>query len=554
MFPGKPPTKPPKKVKQTPGVVFQPQVYRSMQRGVTTLVKAIRPTLGPLPRTVLSEKIISRNALPEMLDDGGTIARRLLQLPDREADMGAMYLRHALWRLHELAGDGTATAAVIFDAIFSQGVKYIIAGGNAMRLRHYLEQGGELIQQQLAEQKIHLQGKTRLADLATGICYDPELGHMLGEIFDIIGPFGQLEVRQGRSRALEREYIEGMYWDGAITSRSMIEDIQLGRATLENPSIFISDLEVKEPQDLLPLLEVALQGGVKSLLLIVSALPDKVVSILTAKQNREKIQVVAVKSPALHVDVRRNALEDIAILTGGRVFHQAAGDTLSAVKPEDLGKARRAWADLHHFGLSGGRGDPRQFRQHIAELRAQYQRMTEKDDRQRALKRIGGLMGGSAVLWVGANTPLEVDRRKALAQRAADAMRGAIREGVLPGGGVAWLACKPALAARAKHASNADERAAYTILLNAIETPVRTLLQNAGCNPSAILAKMVTAGPRHGYDVLRQQIVDVTESGPFDSAAVLDSVIFTAVHGAALALTVDVFVHRTTPPESMETG
>jgi chaperonin GroEL len=555
MFPPRRP-KPsrPKKEKRRPGVVLQPQVYQAMQRGVTTLVNAIRPTLGPLPRTVVSQKTTSANALPEILDDGGTIARRMIQLPDREADMGAMYLRHSLWRLHESVGDGTATAAVIFDVLFTQGVRYMIAGGNAMRIRRYLEEGCKLIGQELAAQTLQLQGKERLAALAESICYDPPLARLLGEIFDIIGPYGQLDVRQGRSRELEREYIEGMYWDGAIYLRTMIEDLKLGRATLENPSIFISDLEVKEPQDLLPVLEAAIRGGVKSLLLIVSALPDKVIALLTTPQNRQKIQVVAVKSPAIHADVRRHALDDIAILTGGRVFHKAAGDTFAAVKVDDFGKARRAWADTFHFGLSGGRGDPRQFRQHIAELRAQFQRMTEKDERQRALKRIGGLMGGSAVLWVGANTPLEVDQRKALAQRTADAMRGALRDGVLPGGGVALLACKPALHARYQQAANDDERAAYAMLLQAVEIPARTLWANAGLDASATLAQVIQAGAPHSYDVIRRQMVNAAEQGPFDSAAVLQQALLTAVHGAALALTVDVFIHRTNPPESMETG
>jgi chaperonin GroEL len=377
---------------------------------------------------------------------------------------------------------------------------------------------------------------------------------MLGEIFDIIGPYGSLDVRSGRSRDLEREYVEGMYWNGAIFSREMITDTALGRVQLEDAAILISDLDANEPQDLLPLLEAAIQAGIKALFLVLESISDRALSVILVKSNREKIQVVAVKAPTIHADTRRQSLEDLAVLTGGRAYYKAAGDTLNGVIVENLGRARRAWANSDNFGIVGGRGDPRKLRQHIAQLRAAFRNIKDADERKRLQERIGKLMGGSATLWVGAATPFEVERRKALAVRTAEAMRGAMREGVLPGGGVSLIACKPLLEQKMHEAQESDERAAYGILLCAFETPLRTLLVNAGYEPGEVLGSIYQAGPGYGFDVLRRQVVDMSQVGIFDAASVVKSTVIGAIHGAALALTVDVLVHRKNPPEAYATA
>ena len=545
--------KPKRKSWQTPGVVFQPQVHQGMRRGINRLVNAIRPTLGPLPRVVVNETEIDTGH-PEFLSEGAIIARRIVQLPNREEDIGAMYLRQMLWKLHENSGDGTASAAVMFEAIFSLGVRYLAAGGNAMLLRHHLEKATELILDQLGHMTLPISGREKLSGLAETICYDPPLARMLGEIFDIIGPYGNLDVRSGRSRDLEREYVEGMYWNGGVFSREMITDPALGRVQLEDVAILISDLDANEPQDLLPLLEVAIQAGIKALFLVLESISDRTLSVILEKTNREKIQVVAVKAPAMHEDVRRTSLEDLAVLIGGRPYYRASGDTLKNVIIEDLGRARRAWADPNHFGIVGGRGDPRKLRQHIAQLRAAFKNIKDDDERKPLQERIGRLMGGSATLWVGAATPLEVERRKELAARTAEAMRGAIREGVLPGGGVALIACRDLLEWKLHEAQEPDERAAYNILLQAFETPLRTLLINAGYKPDEVLASVYRAGPGYGFDVLRGQVVEMSQAGIFDAASVIKAAIFGALHGAALALTVDVLVHRKNPPDASTTA
>ena len=272
-------------IKRTPAVVFQPSVYRGMQNGINQLVEAVRPTLGPLSRAVAIERV-GRNKAPELLGSGGVIARRILELPDRDADMGAMFLRHLLWQIHQEVGDGTVTTAVLFQAIYNGGVRYVISGGNAVLLRHHLETGMHLILNQLNEIAVPLEGQAKLAQLAESICFEPRLAEMLGEIFDNIGEYGQLELRTGRSQTLERDYIEGSYWDGGLLVREMINDQAKQRAELTNASILISDLDLEDPHELLPVLAMAKQAGIHNLLIVANKLTDSVTALVRSASSR----------------------------------------------------------------------------------------------------------------------------------------------------------------------------------------------------------------------------------------------------------------------------
>jgi chaperonin GroEL len=538
--------------RQTPGVVFQPRTYQGMQGGIDKLVAAIRPTLGPIHHNVVIEKE-SKVGKPELLDDGAVIARRIIQLPDRDEDMGAMYLRQLLWTQHEKAGDGSATAALIFHTIYKEGLLYIASGGNAMRLRENLEKASTLILNELENWKFTLDGKEALAHLAETICYDPELAKILGEVFDVIGEFGRLDIYPGRGRTLEREYVEGMYWHGPIFSREMIPDPLTGRAQLEDAAILISDLEISDPQIMLQVLEAAIGANIKFLLLVAKTISEQALALLLLKPNQEKIRVVAAKSPGLSADDHREGLEDLAKLTGGRPYLQAAGDSLLNIRSSDFGFARRAWADHQSFGISGGKGDPRQLRQHIATLRIAFAKSEDSQNRKRLQERIGKLLGGSAEMWIGDPSPIAAQARMELAERTAEAMRGAMRSGVLPGGGLALLACKPILLERYHLAKDADERAACRILARAVEAPVRALLQNAGEEPVEVLTQIAAAGRGCGYDVVQRKIVNMAETGIVDSAAVIHEAAYRAIHGAALALTVDVLIHRANPPDAYHT-
>ncbi len=307
---------------QRPNVVFQPKARQGMQNGINMIVNAIRPTLGPLPRSVASEKIASRDKLPEILDSGGTIARRIIQVQGRNTDMGAMFIRHVLWELQEKAGDGTTTAAVMFQSIYNQGVKHIVnSGGNAMRMRTFLDRCVPLIHAELDCQTTRLKGKKDLAHLAASMAHDEPMSLYMGEIFDIIGEYGRLEIRMGRTRELEREYVEGIYWDGGWFSREMMNNPTEQRAELEDAYLLITDLEINEPADLLPVLNLAAENNIKKLLVIATVFTDRAMSILHL--NKEKLTVVGVKSPEMTSTKRQASLQDLAILTGGEALFKA---------------------------------------------------------------------------------------------------------------------------------------------------------------------------------------------------------------------------------------
>ena len=537
---------------ETPGVVFQPRSSVGMRRGIDRLVAAIRPTLGPIHRNVLIEQQ-SRQGLPELLDNGAVIARRIIELPDRDEDMGAMYLRQLLWSMYESVGDGTATAALIFHSIYKQGLRFIAAGGDAMRLRGQLERCAPLILDRLQQMTFTLEGKEDLSRLAETICHEPALAQVLGEIFDIVGEFGQLDIRVSPGRKIEREYVEGMYWSGGLFSREMASQPGSARAELEDCAILATDLEIKEPMAMLHVLDVAQSAGIRSMLLVASSVSDRALSVLLMQPNREKVRVVATKAPAESSDERREGLEDLGILSGGRLFLQATADTLNSLKADDFGMARRAWADQDRFGITGGKGDPRRVRHHLGILRSTFAACDSPQRRRRLQERIGRLLGGSAVLSIGHPSSIAAQAQKDLAEHTAEAMRGAMRNGVLPGGGAALLACRPLFQQKLRRTSDEYEGAACRIVAHALEAPTRVLLENAGLDPVEVLNELAASAEGCGYDTVGHRVVNMAEAGIVDSGSVIAEAVSRAISGAALALTVDVLVHRSKPPLAYHT-
>lgn len=534
---------------QSPGVKFHPTLQRGFQRGVNQLVNAIRPTLGPRSRNVVNQPMI-QGKMPEFLDNGAVIARRIIMLPDRVEDVGAMYLREMLWKVYEEVGDGTATAAVLFHAIYDQGLRYIAAGGNAMLLRRHLEHAAQILLEALNGMTRPLSGQPALAGFAYSLCQDADLANALAEAFDVLGAEGRLEIRAGRSQKLVLELFDGLYWDGGLLNHTMA-GYASSKILLTEPAFLITDLEIKEPEELVPLLDLACGAGIRSLILLATRMSDKALSLLLLPANRQHIQVVPVKAPSDSASLRE-CLEDIAKLVGGRPLLAATGDRLEAVRLENLGYARRAWADKEYLGLEAGQGDPRQLRQHIAELRRAMDRADEADVRQHLQKRLSRLIYGSAVLWVGATTPVALEARQELAKRTASAVRGALHEGVLPGGGVALLNLKLVLQEKVRQAQDMDEIVAYKILLKAVEAPLRTLLTNAGYRPETILAEMAHCPPDHGFDVMGGEVKDMVQAGIVDATSVVKLALGKAIHSAALALTVDVLIQRANPPMGLK--
>ena len=335
---------------------------------------------------------------------------------------------------------------------------------------------------------------------------------------------------------------------------------------MENTAILISDLKIDDPDQLVPAIAVAKSRAAKdgaygSLLVIARELSSSAIALLLANSrggtpggtpggsSTNGFRIVAVKTPGDTPDERSAALLDMVKLTGGNPFLVATGhETLAGLTGADLGRARSAWATTESFGIVGGKGDPRALRKHIADLRAAYRAADKVEARQALQQRIGKLMGGSARLQVGGITESAILARRELAERTAEAMRGAMVEGVLPGGGVALLACRPALQERLERSVDADERAAYHILLRAVEAPLRTLAANAGYDPSVTMARIAQAPAGYGLDARSGQVVDMAEAGIYDPAAAQKTAFQAAVNGAVLALTTDVVIHHLRPP------
>ena len=530
-----------------PRVVFNPVAYRGFQRGVNLIANAVRPTLGPLPRKVA----VARTALslpPEMLDNGALIARRIQELPRRNEDMGAMFLRHVLWRLQDEVGDGTATAAVLFQSVYNESLRYIVAGGNPLALRKAFEEAIPLVRSELDAMTFHVEGATQLAQLAESICHDHELATVLGEIHDIIGEYGQLDIRDGRRREIEREYVEGTYWNSGVLSPDMITDHSTLRVDLQDAAILISDLAMKDPRELVLVLEAVRRAGIRALMITVDEMSPAVRGMLLANRQPGKFDLAAVRTPESRHPEGRMVMEDMAALTGGRPLIHDAGETLSNFTLECLGYARLIWADKTKFGIIGGKGDPKALQAHVNNLKGAFARARDVDERKRLRERIGRLLGGSAVLWVGGLGPSHIEARKSLAIYTSDTLRGILREGVVPGGGTALLDCVSCLQKRFKQASDADERAAYRILAKAFEAPMRAIVANAGYDASEVLAEVKLAGRGHGFDVRSGRVVQMVEAGILDSAAVQKAIVTDVLSAVGLALTIEVLVQRKDPP------
>ena len=536
-----------------PGLVFQPAAHQRMQRGINALVAAVRPTLGPTARTVAITHLMNDQKRPEILDDGGLIARRVIELRQRGEDMGAMLARALICRQHERMGDGAATAAVLFQAVYNGGLHYLAAGGNAMRLRVHLQTALSRALGLLDEMTFRIEGKENLARAAEAICHDPPMAKLLGEIFDIIGAYGQLDIRKDHRRELRRDYIEGMYWNSGLFSREMIMNRVELQTVYEEPAILIVDFKINDPRHIMPILEIAVETKIEKLILVAGDLSKEALAgLLLANGKLKNFQVMAVKGPGRNPDDRIAAVEDLAILTGAEPMLKVAGHSLKDVAARHFGRARRGWASPHSFGIVGGKGNPRKLRQHVGHLQSRFQRSDDSKERGKILERIGKLMGGSATLWTGGASEAEIERRKELAERTAAAMRAAVKDGVLPGAGLAYLACRPALESGQRESADPDERAAFRILHRALAEPARAIFENAGYDPGDVMAKLMNADGRCGFDALSGRLIDRRRI--VDGASIQKTALRNAVLTAGMALTVDVLVHHKTPEIARHPG
>ncbi len=528
-----------------PGLLFASPAQAALRQGVKVMADMVRPTLGPTARCVMLHEESSGRA-PEVLDDAATILRRVIELPDPYVTMGAMLIRHTVWTVHEAIGDGGATTAVLFEAIVRHTAPLLAAGADAGALRRGLEKGVAAASAALAEMARPLVGDAEIARVAEALCHDPELAHLLGEIFDIVSADGSIEIESGYTRGFDREYVEGVQWDTGFFSSYFVTNQDRQEARMENPAILVTDMPITTAEQLLPLLDSLATMEQRDLFIIADEVSGTALSLLTANQRGGGMRSIAVKAPSYEPE-RTQILRDLAIFTGACVVTEAGGNSIESVTSADLGKVRIAWANAHNFGLQSGFGDPVALRERIAEVRAEYQQTNKPEEKEKVRARLGKLIGGVAILLVGGDTQRQIEERKATAKRTVATMRHALQSGVAPGGGTAYLACRQAIR---QVAAVGDEAAALRALVDALAEPLATIARNAGHDASATVARAGMQPSGWGFDAESGQFVDMWSAGILDPVPMLQHALAAAVSGAAMLLTADVLIHHREPLKS----
>lgn len=533
-------------------VLFQPQARQALQAGIDTLAGAVIPTLGPLTGPVaLDDK--NRGGSPELLDDGGTIARRILQLDDADADVGAMLLREILWQQRQIYGDGAATAAVLFQTVFAEGHRFIKSGGNAMLLRQALEKGLRAVLDGLRQQAQPLEAQAEMERVALSICGDAEIAATLADVFDVLGAHGAIEVREG-GRETGHEFFLGCYWESKVPSPIVFEGVPGARLELNNTAWLISDFELDDLNALVKLVTETYEAGRSSLVIVAKSFSEQIIAAQGANSRMEDFQLVYLEPTGL-VDEQEAALADLALISGGQVLRVVSGHRMQDVNSEHLGESELAWVDRSRFGIIAGGGDKAAVEREVEALEARYARSDDERQQEVLRARIGRLRGGSAVVYAAGSSESEMRFQKDVINRTVAAMRAARLDGTLPGGGTALLRCRDSLSDCYSGSADLHERAAWDILRVAAEAPCRVLLENAGHEaPGLVIEDIAAAANGAGYDLHSGRLVDMHREGAVDSAAALLGAVRNGIGGAALALTVDTIVHRVNPPLAIEPG
>ena len=530
-------------------IVAGPSAHAALLRGIERMAGLLRPTLGPLPRSVAISPILGSQP-PEVLDSAANIARRTVQLPDPFEDMGAMLLRHLVWRVFEQAGDGTATAAVLASRLVQSGLRYLAAGGSPQSVRRGLELALSEVCEELKHQSRAIDGPAGIASAVVGVVLDSKLAEMIGEVVDAVGQDGSIQVENAQGTQTTLDYVDGVCWnEGYVSPFFTGRQSTASAVRLVQTRILLTSYPLDRTEQLVPALESCVAAGNRNLLVIAPDIRDAAVGLLMLNRERGVLDgVVAVRAPSSG-DQQVRILEDIAVLTGGRCVLRERSDTLESVNVDDLGQARQVWANRTAFGILGGHGARAAVRERVSHARAELAATTDDETRQIIRERIGRLAGTAAVIRVGAATPTEQEQLKLRIEAGIRSGRLALRDGVVPGGGAALLTCISRLEGLPV---SGDERVGVRIMADALAEPMRVMLANAGLESSTIICETRRRGGRAVFDILRHEWVDPWTTGRQDSLAVVLAAIHSSVSLATTALMTDVLVHRRNPPTSLE--
>jgi len=508
-------------------IIFGEEARRSLKRGIDTLVDAVKVTLGPKGHCVALDK---KWGAPSVIDDGVTIAKDI-ELPDPFENMGVQLVKEAATKTNDACGDGTTTSTVLAHAIISGGFKNVAAGAEPLALKRGIEKATAAIVDELKKVSTEVKGREQIAQVGTITAKDREIGELLAEVMEKVGKDGVITVEESKGLKYETEYVEGMQFDRGYISAYFITNAEKMETVIEDPYILITDKKISAVSDLLPALEKILQVS-KNLLIVAEDVDGEALATLVVNKLRGTINILAVKAPGFG-DRRKAMLEDMAILTGGKVISEEVGRKLDSVTVEDLGRARRVTADKDNTTIVEGKGDEEAIKGRIKQVKAQIEETTSDYDREKLQERLAKLAGGVAVIKVGAATEVELKERKHRVEDALSATRAAVEEGILPGGGVALLNALPVLD---KLGVSGDEATGVDIVKKAMEDPIRWIADNAGKDGAVIVDAVKKSPAGVGYDAEAGEFGNMIEKGIIDPTKVVRSALQNAASIATMVL------------------
>ncbi len=523
---------------------FDENARHTLLRGIEKLAKAVKATLGPSGRNVILDK---KFGSPTITKDGVTVAKEI-ELEDPYENMGAQLVREVASKTSDVAGDGTTTATILAESIYREGLRNVTAGANPTSLQRGIMKGVEAIVEELKKLSKKVSDRTEIAQVATvSANWDKTIGEIIADAMDKVGKDGTITVEEAKSIETTLEVVEGMQFDKGYLSPYFVTNAEAMEAVLENAHILIYEKKISSLKDLLPLLEKVAKAG-RPLLIIAEDVEGEALATLVVNKLRGTLQVCAVKAPGFG-DRRKAMLEDIAVLTGGRLISEDLGIKLENIKLEDLGKAKRVTVDKENTTIVEGTGKSADIQGRVAQIRRQIEETTSDYDREKLQERLAKLAGGVAVINVGAATETEMKEKKARVEDALHATRAAVEEGIVPGGGVALLRAQKAL----ENVKNleGDEKIGVQIVRRAIEEPTRQLADNGGAEGALVVEEIKKRKGNEGYDVATGEYTDLVKAGIVDPTKVTRSALQNAASIAGLLLTTEALV--TEIPEKEKT-
>jgi chaperonin GroEL len=503
----------------------------SILNGVNVLANAVKVTLGPKGRNVLIDKSYGA---PTITKDGVTVAKEI-ELKDKFENMGAQMVKEVASKTSDVAGDGTTTATVLAQSIYTEGVKLVAAGGNPMEIKRGIDKGVACVVAELAKIATPTKEQKEIAQVGTiSANSDETIGNIIAEAMDKVGKEGVITVEEAKSMDTSLDVVEGMQFDRGYLSPYFVTDPERMEVTMDEPYILLVEKKVSSMKDLLPVLESVAKMG-KGLFIVAEDVDGEALATLVVNKLRGTLSVAAVKAPGFG-DRRKAMLEDIAILTGGQVITEDLGIKLENVTVNDLGTCKRIVVDKDNTTLVDGAGDKEKLAGRVKQIRAQIEDTTSDYDREKLQERLAKLIGGVAVINVGAATEIEMKEKKARVEDALNATRAAVEEGVVPGGGVAYIRCLKALGALALKGEQALGR---NILLRALEEPIRQIANNAGREGSVIVEHVKGLEGAMGFNAATEEYENLIAAGVIDPAKVTRTALQNAASVAGMLLTTE---------------